>query len=83
LSSEVPFWNSAEYGILYGIAFISRNSAKKCIVLTVQYREIPRNSILVCVYGIPYTPSNENSIIKKLKKSTKGMVYAVEFRGIP
>jgi hypothetical protein len=25
--SEVPFWNSAEYGILYGIGFISRNSA--------------------------------------------------------
>jgi hypothetical protein len=26
--SEVPFWNSAEYRILYGIGFISRNSAK-------------------------------------------------------
>ncbi len=25
--SEVTFWNSAEYGILYGIDFISRNSA--------------------------------------------------------
>jgi hypothetical protein len=25
--SEVPFWNSAEYGILDGIDFISRNSA--------------------------------------------------------
>ncbi len=25
--SEVPFWNSAEYGILYGIGFISCNSA--------------------------------------------------------
>jgi hypothetical protein len=39
--SEVPFWNSAEYGILYGIDFISRNSAK---FFTVQYRGIPRNS---------------------------------------
>jgi hypothetical protein len=26
--SEVPFWNSAKYGILYGTDFISRNSAK-------------------------------------------------------
>jgi hypothetical protein len=25
--SEVPFWNSAEYEILYGIGFIPRNSA--------------------------------------------------------
>ncbi len=25
-------------------------------------------------------PSNENSNIKKLKKSTKGLVYAAEFR---
>ncbi len=36
--SEVPFWNSAEYGILYGIGIISRNSAK---FFTVQFRGIP------------------------------------------
>ncbi len=36
--SEVPFWNSAEYGIVYEIDFISRNSAE---FFTVQYREIP------------------------------------------
>ncbi len=36
--SEVPFWNSAEYGILYGIGFISRNSAK---FFTVQFCGIP------------------------------------------
>ncbi len=35
--SEVPFWNSAEYGI----DFTSRNSAE---FFTVQYREIPLNS---------------------------------------
>jgi hypothetical protein len=35
---EVPFWNSAEYGILYGTGFISRNSAK---FFTVQFRGIP------------------------------------------
>jgi hypothetical protein len=40
--SQVPFWNSMEYGILYGIYFISRDSAK---FFTVQYREIPRNSV--------------------------------------
>jgi hypothetical protein len=39
--SEVPFWNSAEYGILIAIDFISRNSAE---FFTVQYSEIPRNS---------------------------------------
>jgi hypothetical protein len=40
---EVSFWNSAEYGILYGMDFISRNSAK---FFTVQYREIPlQNSV--------------------------------------
>ncbi len=36
--SEVAFWNSAEYGILYGIGFISRNSAK---FFTVQFHGIP------------------------------------------
>jgi hypothetical protein len=36
--SEVPFWNSAEYGILYGTGFISHNSAK---FFTVQFRGIP------------------------------------------
>ncbi len=42
--SEVPFWNSAEYGILYGIGFISRNSAK---FFTVQFRvgSCIRNSV--------------------------------------
>jgi hypothetical protein len=40
---EVPFWHSAEYGILCGIDFISRNFAK---FFTVQYREIPlQNSV--------------------------------------
>ncbi len=36
--SEVPFWNSVEYGIVYRIGFISRNSAK---CFTVQFRGIP------------------------------------------
>jgi hypothetical protein len=40
--SEVPFWNSAEYRILYGIGFISCNSAKFC---TVQFPGIPRDSV--------------------------------------
>ncbi len=35
---EVPFWNSAKYGILYGIGFISGNSAK---FFTVHLRGIP------------------------------------------
>ncbi len=50
--SEVAFCNSAEYGILYGIDFISRNSAE---FFTAQNREIP--------YRFVYTefrmPSNE------------------------
>jgi hypothetical protein len=52
--SEVPFWNSAESGILSGIDFISRNYAG---LFTVQYRGIP--------YRFMFTefriPSNENS----------------------
>jgi hypothetical protein len=40
--SEVLFWNSAVYGILYGIDFILRNSAK---FLTAQSCGIPRNSV--------------------------------------
>jgi hypothetical protein len=59
--SEVPFWNFAEYGILYGIYFISRNSAK---FFTVQYRGIP--------YRFVYTefriPSKENTIIEPITK---------------
>ncbi len=39
--SEVPFWNSAEYGILYGIDFILRNSAE---FHGIYYCSIPRNS---------------------------------------
>ncbi len=34
---EVPFWNFAEYGTLYGIGFISCNSTK---FFTVQFRGI-------------------------------------------
>jgi hypothetical protein len=30
-----------------------------------------------------HIPTNENSSMKKLKKSTKGMVYAMEFHGVP
>jgi hypothetical protein len=37
------FWNSAEYGILYGIDFISRNSAK------IVYCTKPRNSAGFCI----------------------------------
>jgi hypothetical protein len=42
--SEVPFLNSAKYGILYGIGIISRNSVK---FFTVQFRvgSCIRNSI--------------------------------------
>jgi hypothetical protein len=55
--SEVPFWNSAEYGILYGIGFISRNSAK---FFTVQFRGIPCRF----VYTEFRIPSNENTYPK-------------------
>jgi hypothetical protein len=58
------------------------------------FRVIPQKILLyntVKFRGIPYRfvymefriPSSEKSSLKKLKKSTKGMVYAVEFRGIP
>jgi hypothetical protein len=46
---EVPIWNSAEYGILYRIYFISRNSA--------EFRGIPYK----LVYTEFRTPSDENS----------------------
>ncbi len=67
---------------LYGIG-ISRNSAKFREIL---YSTVRRNSAEI--HGIPYRfvymefriPSNGNSIVKKLKKSTKRMVYIEEFR---
>ncbi len=59
--SEVPFWNSAEYGILYGIGFIPRNSAEFC---TVQFRGIPCRF----VYTEFRMPSNENTIIEPITK---------------
>jgi hypothetical protein len=39
---DMPFWNCAEYRILYRTDFISRNSTK---FFTVHYCEIPRNSV--------------------------------------
>jgi hypothetical protein len=71
LFSEVPFWNSAIYGILYGIDLILNNSAK---FFTVQYRKILRNSVFFRVYRI----YQMNLSVKKLMKSTKGMVFAME-----
>jgi hypothetical protein len=50
--SEVPFLSSADYGILYRIDFISRNSTN---FFTVQYREILQNSVKDRVFRIPFT----------------------------
>ncbi len=83
---EVPFWNSAEYGILYGIdvfCLVQHNSAK---LFTVQYRKILQNSVEFCrtPYWFMYSefriPSNENSSLKKTKeKYTRNGIYS----GIP
>jgi hypothetical protein len=60
--SEVPFWNSVECGILYGIDFRTRNSAKK---FTVKYHGI-RYWFLYVEFCIS---SNENSIIQPITKN--------------
>jgi hypothetical protein len=59
--SEVPIWNSAEYGILSGIGFILRNSVK---FFTVQFRGIPCRFM----YMEFRIPSNENTIIEPITK---------------
>ncbi len=66
--SEVPFWNSAEYRILYGIDFISHNSAN---LFAVQNREIPYRF----VYTEFHIPSGENSSIKKNKRKVQKEWY--------
>ncbi len=70
--SEVPFYNSAEYGILYGIDLISRNSAK---FFTVQYREIHIGS---CIRNSGYHQMKIPSIKTKEKYNRNGIC-----RGIP
>jgi hypothetical protein len=59
--SEVPFWNSAEYGILYGIGFIPRNFL---LFNSAEFRRIP--------YRFVYTefriPLNENTITEPITK---------------
>ncbi len=70
--SEVRLCNSAEHGIIYGTDYILRNCGK---FFTVQYCEIPYRFL----YKEFHISSNENSSLKKLKKSTKEMVYAEEF----
>jgi hypothetical protein len=68
-----------------GVEFISCNSVKfgETFYCTVSKNSVEFRRIL---YRVVYTefriPSNENSSIKKLKKSTKEMEYAVEFRRI-
>ncbi len=52
--SEVPFWNSAEYGILYGIDFISRNFL---LLNTAEFRGIPYKFVYT-EFRIP-VPINE------------------------
>jgi hypothetical protein len=74
--SKEPIWNSTEYGILYGINFISRNFAKFLLYNTARFCQIPNTFVNTDFYK----PSNEHSSINKLKKSTKGMVNAAEFR---
>jgi hypothetical protein len=60
----------------YIIDFILRNSAKKFLFNTAKLQGIPFRFVYTSTES--REPSNENSSMKKIKKSTKGMVYAVE-----